>query len=161
MDGIFLEPWLPPLDPALGRLAMEAADEEGLERCPAWPEIRMGGVAFGTLPVFLGWHGLDGGRHHLVLVQPRELGALVPGARTGSLPPSWLDDLDLDSLARPLARHPAFPGGAAIHLVQVPGPGVCRVRTRGGRAPAVVAGVLARLSGIQAWDCRWEGTQAG
>ena len=43
------------------------------------------------------------GRHHLVLVQPREVGALVPGARTAPLPEGWLEDLDLASLARPLA----------------------------------------------------------
>jgi hypothetical protein len=69
------------------------------------------------------------------------------------LPPSWLEDLDLDSLARPLARHPAFPGGASIHVVRILGTGTCRVRTRGAPAPEVVAGVLARLSAVASWAC--------
>ena len=151
MDGLFLAPWLPSPGPDLARLAMEAADEAGRIRCDAWPELRKGGVAFGTLPVFLPWLGVAGGRHHLVLVQPREVGGLVPGARTAPLPEGWLEALDLEALAAPLARHPAFPGGASVHVVGILGPGTFRVRTRGEAAAEVVAGVLGRISGVEAW----------
>lgn len=89
-----------------------------------------------------------------MLLQAREVGALVPGARTAPLPADWLDRLDLASLARPLAVHPAFPGGAAVHVVQLPGPGRARVRTLGEPGPAVVRAVLERLTGWGAWD--WE-----
>jgi hypothetical protein len=151
MDALFLEPWLPPARPDLARLAMEAADEAGLSRCDAWPEVRKGGLGFGDLPPFLAWHAFDGKRHHLILVQPREVGALVPGARTASVPEGWLEHLDLDALARPLSRHPAFPGGASVHVVGILAPGLARVRSRGEDANVHVAGVLARISAVAEW----------
>lgn len=151
MDGLFLEPWLPPPGPGLARLAMEAADEAGLARLEAWPEFQKGGIGFGGLPPFLAWHGVRGG-HHLILVQPREVGALVPGARPPQLPEGWLQDLDLEALARPLARHPAFPGGASIHVVGILGPGRMRVRTRGEDPGDLVAGVLERISSVRGWS---------
>ena len=154
MDGIFLKPWLPAPGPDLMRLAMAAADAAGINRCDAWPELRNGGVGFGSLPVFLPWHGLRQGRHHLVLVQPREVGSLVPGARTVPLPEQWLEDLDLGALARPLAAHPDFPGGASVHVVGILGPGRAKVRTQGEGCEAVVAGVLARISAVEAWAIR-------
>ncbi|GEM_PF-234319 len=159
MDGLLLEPWLPPGGADLARLAMEAADEAGDGRCDAWPEFRGGGVGFGDLPPFLPWHGERSGRHHLVLLQAREVGALVPGARPRPLPEDWLAGLDLEMLARPLARHPAFPGGASIHVVAIPGPGRARVRTRGEADPDLVARVLQRLSGLEVWEL--EGVSPG
>jgi hypothetical protein len=89
-----------------------------------------------------------------VLLQAREVGALVPGARIVPLPAGWLADLDLESLARPLAVHPAFPGGAAIHVVRLTGQGRAQVRTLGGPAPEVVRAVLERLTGLGVWE--WE-----
>jgi len=153
MDGIFLEPWLPPPVPDLARLAMEAADEASLARLDSWPEFRKGGIGFGGLPPFLAWHGVQGG-HHLILVQPREVGALVPGARPPGLPEGWLEELDLEALARPLARHPAFPGGASIHVARVLGPGQARVRTRGEAPGDLVAQVLERISSVRGWSLR-------
>jgi hypothetical protein len=67
------------------------------------------------------------------------------------LPAGWLEALDLEALARPLARHPAFPGGASVQVVHLPGGNVARVRTWGAPALALVAEVLRRLSGIQDW----------
>ena len=151
MDRIFIEPWLPPLEPSLARLAMEAADEAGQERCGAWPEVRKGGVAFGDLPPFLAWHGVAGGRHHLFLVQAREVGALVPGARPRPLAEARLERLDLEALAQPLARHPAFPGGASVHVLHLLGPGRGRVRTYGVAGGPLVPELLARLTGIKEW----------
>lgn len=146
-----LQPWLPPAEPDLVRLAWEAADAEGIAALHAWPEVRKGGIGFGDLPPFLAWRGTSGHRHHLVLLQAREVGALVPGARTTPLPAGWLEALDLEALARPLARHPAFPGGASVHVVHLPGGNVARIRTRGEAATALVAEVLRRVSGIQVW----------
>lgn len=130
---------------------MEAADEAGINRCNAWPELRKGGVGFGDLPPFLTWRGKEDGHNHLILVQPREVGALVPGAHIRPLPESWLGRLDLDALARPLARHPAFPGGASVHVVSIPGPGRARIRTFGDPADRLVSGMLARISGLDGW----------
>lgn len=152
MDEMILEPWIPPAHPDLARLALEAADEDGSGGQGPWPEILKGGIGFGGLPPFLPWHGFVRGRHHLVLVQARELGGLVPGARTRPLPEGWIEALDLEALARPLARHPAFPGGAAVHLVAIAGRGRARVRSWGPRGEGVVAAVLARLSGIEVWS---------
>lgn len=152
MNRSEVEPWVPPAQPDLARLAMEAADEEGLPALRAWPDVRRGGIVFGDLPPFLSWHGLRDGAHHLVLLQAREVGALVPGAQTAPLPAGWLEALDLDSLARPLARHPAFPGGATVHVVHLPGVGSFRVRTRGMPAEGLVAEVLSRVSSIRIWS---------
>jgi len=151
MDGIFLEPWLPPAEPDLARLAMEAADDAGLGALAAWPEWRKGGVGFLDLPPFLPWHGVLGGRHHLVLVQPREVGALVPGSRPAAMPSGWLDSLDLPALARPLARHPGLGGQASVHVVQLLGSGRALVRTFGEACPDLVTSVLQRLTGVAAW----------
>jgi hypothetical protein len=151
MDGTFLEPWIPPAEPDPMRLALEAADEAGRDRCDAWPAFRMGGVAFGDLPPFLAWHGVVDGRHHLVLLQAREAGGLVPGARARPLPEGWLAALDLEALAAPLARHPAFAGGAAVHVAGILGPGEVAVRSYGGQAPAVVEAVLARVTAVGRW----------
>jgi len=145
-------PWLPPEQPDLARLAMAAADAAGIRELRAWPELRKGGIGFGDLPPFLSWRGEEGGRLHLVLVQPREVGALVPGARSAPLPERWLESLDLDSLARPLACHPDFPGGASVHVVRLAGPGRAQVRTLGEPGPALVRAVLERLTGVVAWD---------
>lgn len=144
-------PWLPPVPPDLPRLAMAAADAEGLAELRSWPEWRKGGVGFGDLPPFLPWAGQAGGRWHLVLVQPRELGALVPGARVAPLPEGWLEALDLAALARPLALLPDFPGGAGVQVVAVAGPGRARVRSHGAAAPGLVRTVLARLTGREDW----------
>jgi hypothetical protein len=149
-----IEPWLPPAEPDLARLAMAAADAAGIQALPAWPERRKGGIGFGELPPFLSWQGLEHGRRHLVLLQPREVGALVPGARSAPLPERWLERLDLDHLARPLASHPGFPGGAAVHVVHLAGAGRAQVRSVGEPGPGVVRAVLERLTGVaaEAWS---------
>ncbi len=147
-----LEPWLPPAVPDLAVLAMAAADEAGLHCLRAWPEWRKGGIGFGDLPPFLGWQVEQEGAWHLVLLQPREVGALVPGARTAALPEAWLAALDLDALARPLARHPDFPGGAAVHVVHLPGGPVFQVRTWGHPQVEVVVEVLKRITSSQNWS---------
>ena len=147
-----VEPWLPPTSPDLATLAMAAADDAGIVALRSWPELRKGGVAFAGLPPFLCWRGQDLHGWHLVLLQAREVGALVPGARTAPLPEGWLDSLDLASLARPLARHPDFPGGAAVHVVQLPGGEAFRMRTYGTTAPDLVAEVLKQTSHIQVWS---------
>lgn len=154
LDGMLsVEPWIPPPSPDLAALAMEAADAAGVASLRAWPEVRKGGIGFGTLPPFLCWKGhAPGGAWHLVLLQAREVGALVPGARMEPLPKGWLEDLDLDSLARPLAQHPAFPGGASVHVIHLPGGGVFRVRSFGTAAPELVAEVLKHTSSIQIWN---------
>ena len=152
-----IAPWLPPPEPDLARLAMAAADAAGLRDLRAWPEWRHGGVGFGALPAFLPWRGQADGHLHLVLLQARELGALVPGARTTALPVDWLETLALADLARPLAAHPAFPEGTSVHVVRVPGPGLAQVRTAGAPAPELVRAVLARLTGWEAWEIVSEG----
>ncbi|HJU82602.1 MAG TPA: hypothetical protein VJ600_00185 [Holophagaceae bacterium] len=155
MGDFTVEPWVLPPSPDLARLAMEAADAEGVAELRAWPEAHKGGIGFGGLPPFLTWQGVKDGRHHLVLLQPREVGALVPGARMEPLPPRWLEALDLDSLARPLAHHPAFPGGAAVHVVQLRGQGEgaeVHVRTRGEAAPDLVRAVLEQVSSVRLWS---------
>lgn len=149
---ITVEPWVPPTTPDLAALAMAAADEAGIASLRAWPEVRKGGIGFATLPPFLCWRGMQAGAWHLVLLQAREVGALVPGARIERLPEGWLESLDLAALARPLARHPAFPGGASIHVVHLPGGESFRVRTFGTTAPELVAEVLKRTSHIQIWN---------
>ena len=141
-----LGPWLPPAEPDLTRLAFAAADAEGTASLQAWPEVRSGGIAFGGLPPFLVWRGRWKDRWHLVLVQPREVGALVPGARPADLPQGWLGTLDLEALARPLRHHPDQPG-ASVHLVSLRRGVPPEVRTSGEPAPQVVAAVLARLAG--------------
>ncbi|WP_285606892.1 hypothetical protein [Geothrix edaphica] len=146
-----MEPWIPPASPDLALLAMEAADAAGVAALRAWPELRKGGIGFGDLPPFLCWRGAAEGRWHLVLLQAREVGALVPGARTTPLPAGWLDALDLEALARPLARHPDFPGGTSVHVVQLPGGETFRTRTFGHPAPDLVAEVLRRTSHIRDW----------
>lgn len=146
-----LEPWIPPASPDLARLAMEAADAAGIASLRAWPEIRKGGIAFGDLPPFLCWRGRQEEAWHLVLLQAREVGALVPGARTAPLPAGWLESLALEALARPLARHPDFPGGASIHVVHLSGGDTFQVRTFGQGAPDLVAEVLKHTSHVQIW----------
>jgi hypothetical protein len=131
---------------------MAAADAEGIRDLRAWPEWRKGGIGFGDLPPFLPWQGEWNGRGHLVLVQPREAGALVPGARIEPLPDGWLEGLDLESLARPFPHHPDFPHGVAVHVVRLEGPGRARVRTRGEPGPEVVRAVLERVTGVVGWD---------
>ena len=147
-----LAPWLPPEQPDLARLAMIAADAAGVRELRAWPELRKGGIGFGALPPFLAWRGGCAGRQHLVLVQAREVGALVPGARSAALPEGWLEALELPELARPLACHPDFPGGAAVHVVHLAAPGRARVRTLGQPEPGLVRAVLERLTGRSTWD---------
>ncbi len=147
-----VEPWIPPTSPDLAALAMDAADEAGIVSLRAWPELRKGGIGYGALPPFLCWRGKVDGAWHLVLLQAREVGALVPGARTVPLPAGWLESLDLKSLARPLSRHPDFPGGASVHVVHLPGGESFRVRTFGAAAPQLVAEVLKRTSHIQVWN---------
>ena len=151
MPRIDVEPWIPPTEPSLGRLAMEAADAEGLRELRAWPDVRGNGVVFGDLPPFLCWTGSEDGRHHLVLLQARELGALVPGARMIDLPEGWLRELDLESLARPLRRHPAFPGGASVQVVRVRKAGEADLRSAGTAPAAILLAVLARLTGVVDW----------
>jgi len=153
LDGMLnLEPWIPPPSPDLAVLAMDAADSAGISSLRAWPERRMGGIGFGPLPPFLCWRGFENGSWHLVLLQAREVGALVPGARTEPMPEGWLDRLDLESLARPLTSHPDFPGGVSVHVVHLPGGDSFRVRTFGTPAPEFVAEVLRRTSHIQVWN---------
>ncbi len=153
LDGMLsVEPWIPPASPELAILAMEAADEVGLASLRAWPSVSKGGVGFGQLPPFLCWQGRVVGAWHLVLLQAREVGSLVPGARMAPLPVGWLEALDLEALARPLARHPDFPGGASIHVVHLPAAEAFRVRTFGTPAPDLVAEVLTRTSHIQIWN---------
>jgi hypothetical protein len=149
---VHVEPWIPPASPDLGALAMEAADRAGVLSLRAWPERRKGGIGFGTLPPFLCWCGLAGDGWHLVLLQAREVGALVPGARTEPMPRGWLDDLDLEALARPLTLHPDFPGGVSVHVVHLPGGAFCRIRTFGTPALDLVAEVLKHTSHIQVWN---------
>ncbi len=149
---ISVEPWLPPISPDLAILAMEAADEAGLSDLRAWPEVRKGGIGFGNLPPFLCWRGLEEGAWHLVLLQAREVGALVPGSRTAPLPEGWFDVLDLPALARPLRRHPDFPGGTSVHVVHLPGGETFRVRTVGEPAPKLVSEVLKHISQIRIWN---------
>jgi len=146
-----VEPWVPPTSPDLAALAMEAADEAGLTSLRAWPEVRKGGVGFGALPPFLCWRGFDDGAWHLVLLQARELGALIPGARMAPLPAGWLEALDLEALAGPLARHPDFPGRASVHVVHLPGAGIFEARTFGSPSPGLVAEILKHTSHIQIW----------
>jgi hypothetical protein len=147
-----VEPWLPPTSPDLATLAMEAADDAGIVSLRSWPEVRKGGIAFAGLPPFLCWRGRDAQGWHLVLLQAREVGALVPGSRTAPLPEGWLEALDLEALARPLARHPAFPGGASVHVVHLPGAEAFRVRTQGSAALELVAAVLRSTSHLQVWN---------
>ncbi|HLO66324.1 MAG TPA: hypothetical protein VK188_04855 [Holophaga sp.] len=148
METPSLSPWIPPSEPDPFRLALEAADEAGLATVDAWPAFEKAGVVFGGLHPFLCWRGGD----HLVLVQARELGALVPGAQVRPLPEGWLEALDLPALARPLARHPDFPGGAAVHVARVEAPGRARCRTWGAPGAGIVEAVLERLSGIPGWE---------
>ena len=96
------------------------------------------------------WRAFSGS-HHLVLLQPREIGALVPGARLEPLPEAWLATLDLESLARPLALHPDFPGGASVQVVHLPARGRMEIRTLGPEAPGIVTAILERLTGIPEW----------
>ncbi|HJV49436.1 MAG TPA: hypothetical protein VJ549_09195 [Geothrix sp.] len=152
VEMLNVAPWIPPTSPDLATLAMAAADEAGIDSLRAWPEVRKGGIGFGTLPPFLCWCGEKEAAWHLVLLQAREVGALVPGARMTPLPPGWFEGLDLASLARPLARHPAFPGGASVHVVHLLGGESFRVRTFGCAAPDLVAEVLKRTSHIQIWN---------
>jgi len=143
-------PWIPPATPDLARLAWEAADAAGVAMLRDWPVVKQAGIAFGELQTFLCWRVFQG-THHLVLLQPRELGALVEGARHSPLPQDWLEALDLEALARPLACHPDFPGGASVHVVRVPTRGRMELRTFGEAAPEAVCAVLERLTGITGW----------
>lgn len=155
MHAFLVEPWILPPQPDLARLAMDVADLLDVAELRAWPEARKGGIGFGDLPPFLSWHGMKDRRHHLVLLQPREVGALSPGARIQALPTGWLEKLDLDSLARPLAHHPAFEGGAAVHVVKlVPKDSVpeIQVRSFGDPAPELVRMVLEQVSSVRVWS---------
>ena len=152
MDLDFLAPWIPPAQPDLARLAMEWADAVGIDRLLAWPEHRGGGIGFQELPPFLAWRGQAGAQVHLVLVQAREVGAMVPGARIQPMPVGWLEALDLNALAGPLARHPDLGGAAAVHVVHLERAGIARVRSLDEPGGEVVRAVLGRLSGIVEWD---------
>lgn len=152
MNALHVEPWVPPLQPDLARLAMEVADRFDVRELHAWPEARKGGIGFGSLPPFLSWLGVQHGKRHLVLLQAREVGALVPGARIAPLPPRWLESLDLESLARPLAHHPAFEDGASVHVVQLKPKGEVQIRSYGDAAPDVIRAVLERLSDVRVWS---------
>ena len=145
-------PWLPPATPDLAQLAMAAADLAGSSRLRDWPRAEKGGLAFGGLPPFLCWRLGGPGSWELVLVQPREVGALVPGARPAGLPSGWLASLDLEALARPLALHPDFPGRLAVHAVRLPGG--CRVQRRswGDGDPGAILEVLDRIAGPRPWE---------
>ncbi len=103
------------------------------------------------MPPFLAWRGDVDGQCHLVLLQPREAGALVPGARTAPLPEGWLAALDLESLARPLRHHPMLKG-CAVHVVSLPAPGEAHVRSAGPSAPDLITAVLDRVSGVKVWS---------
>lgn len=153
--SLLVEPWILPQQPDLARHAMDVADLLEVAELRAWPEARKGGIGFGDLPPFLSWHGVQAGRHHLVLLQPREVGALVAGARIQALPGDWLEALDLSSLARPLAHHPAFEGGASVHVVRLvagdPAP-VVQVRCHGEPAPDLVRAVLEQVSSTRIWS---------
>jgi len=153
MTDFALEPWIPPTGTDLPRLAMDAADEEGVVSLTAWPEVDKGGVRFGVLPPFLIWRGVAEGRMHLVLLQPREVGALVPGARKANVPEGWLEALDVEALARPLRHHPDL-RGCAVHVVHLPTSGDAQVRDSGTAAPDLVAAVLDRVSGVRVWIFR-------
>lgn len=153
MTDFALEPWIPPTGTDLPRLAMDAADEEGVVSLTSWPEVDKGGVKFGGLPPFLVWRGVMEGRIHLVLLQPREVGALVPGARKAQVPGGWLDALDLEALARPLRYHQEL-RGCAVHVVHLPGSGAAQVRDAGPAAPDLIAEVLDRVSGVRVWSFR-------
>lgn len=131
---------------------MEVADQLDVRKLEAWPEARKGGIGFGSLPPFLSWLGVEGGKRHLVLLQAREVGAMVPGARMAPLPYQWLESLDLESLARPLARHPAFGAGASVHVVHLKPKGEAQVRSYGDAAPEVIRAVLERLCDVQLWN---------
>ena len=131
---------------------MEVADQFNVRELRAWPEARKGGIGFGALPPFLSWLGVQHGIRHLVLLQPREVGALVPGARTAPLPHQWLEDLDLESLARPLAYHPALGAGTSVHVVSIKPKAEVQVRSYGVAAPDVIRAVLERLSDVQVWS---------
>lgn len=150
MTAFRAAPWIPPARPDLERLAWEAADQAGLSALRDWPTVKNAGIAFGGLPVFLCWQAFDGA-HHLVLLQTREIGALVYGARMTPLPEHWLEELDLEALARPLALHPDFPGGASVHVVHLCGRGQMRIRSAGAAEATVVAAVVERLTGISGW----------
>lgn len=155
MEAFALEPWIPPTSPDLARLAMMAADAEGVASLSVWPEVDKGGIRFGELPPFLVWRGVHEGRIHLVLLQPREVGALVPGARAAQLPTGWLDALDLASLARPLRHHPEVEG-CTVHVVSLPAAGEARVRSAGPVVPDLVSRVLDCVSGVSVWRFRDE-----
>jgi len=156
MSSLHLEPWIPPVEPDLARLAMDVADRLDVAELRGWPELRKGGIGFWVLPPFLSWHAVQDGAHHLVLLQPREVGALVPGARLEPLPNRWLGTLDFESLARPLAHHPAWGGAeASVHAVSVKpkaeGAEIL-VRTWGTEAPEVVRAVLSEVSSVRLWS---------
>ena len=151
MDDLQVAPWVLPAHPDLAHLAMEAADRFDVRVLDAWPEARKGGIGFGSLPPFLSWLGVQHGKRHLVLLQAREVGALVPGARMVPLPERWLESLDLESLARPLAQHPALGKSASVHVVHLEPKGEAQIRSYGDAAPDVIRAVLARLSDIQVW----------
>jgi len=152
MNDLRVEPWVLPLHPDLAHLAMEVADQFDVRELRAWPEARKGGIGFGSLPPFLSWLGVQHGIRHLVLLQAREVGALVPGARTAPLPNQWLESLDLESLARPLAHHPALGDGASVHVVQLKPKAEVHIRSYGDAAPDVIRAVLERLSDVQVWN---------
>ena len=155
MTSLTVEPWILPSQPDLARLAMEVADLLDVVELRAWPEARKGGIGFGELPPFLSWHGIEEGRHHVVLLQPREVGALVRGARIQPLPARWLESLDLESLARPLANHPAFQGGASVHVVRLVACGDApevQVRSYGLPGMSVVRAVLDGVSSVKLWS---------
>lgn len=152
MNDLLVEPWVLPLQPDLARLAMEVADQLDVRELRAWPEASKGGIGFGSLPPFLSWLGVQNGLKHLVLLQAREVGAMVPGARTAPLPDHWLENLDLESLARPLAHHPALGDGASVHVVHLKPKAEVQVRSYGDAAPEIIRAVLERLSDVQVWN---------
>jgi hypothetical protein len=135
----------------LARLAMAAADAEGLDELHSWPSLEKGGIGFGGLPPFLPWRGRFNETWHLVLLQARELGSLVPGSHIAPLPEDWLEDLVLADLARPFGLHPDFPGGVALHVVACLGPGRARVRSTRSPASELVRAVLEKLTGKANW----------